>query len=133
MSAAGYDDRAMRDSLDTRYVSLATFRRDGREVCTPVWIARSEGRYYAFTEARAGKAKRLRANGRARLAPCTARGRVLGAWQDARGRIVDAPDTVARAYGALRAKYGWQMRLLDWMSKLSGRYDARAIIELELT
>jgi len=133
VSAAAYDDRRMRDFLDTRYVSLASFRRDGREVRTPVWIAHSEGRYYVFTAARAGKAKRLRANGRARLAPCTASGRVLGAWQEARGRIVEAPDTVARAYRALRAKYGWQIRLLDWMSKLSGRYDARAIIELEPT
>jgi PPOX class probable F420-dependent enzyme len=123
----------MHDPLDSRYVSLATFRRDGREVRTPVWIAASEGRYYVFTETRAGKTKRLRANGRARLAPCTARGQVHGAWQEARGRIVDAPETVARAYRALRAKYGWQMRLLDWMSRLSGRYDARAIIELEPT
>lgn len=133
MNAAAYDGPSMRDPLDTRYVSLATFRRDGREVRTPVWIAHSEGRYYVFTAAAAGKAKRIRANGRARLAPCTASGRVLGAWQEAQGRIVDAPDSVARAYRALRAKYGWQMRLLDWMSKLSGRYDARAIIELEPT
>lgn len=118
---------------DARYVSLATFRRDGREVRTPVWIAGSGGRLYVFTEASAGKTKRIRAQGRARLAPCTAGGRVTGEWVDATARIVDAPEAVIRAYAALRAKYGWQMRLIDWMSRLSGRYAGRAIIELELT
>lgn len=119
--------------LDTQYVNLATFRRDGREVRTPVWIAADAGRYYVFTAAAAGKTKRIRANGRARLAPCTARGKLTGEWFDASARVVDAPPVVARAYAALRAKYGWQMRLLDWTSKMTGRYDQRAIIELELT
>ena len=118
---------------DARYVSLATFRRDGREVRTPVWIAASGSQLYVFSEPHAGKVKRIRGNGRARLAPCTGRGRVLGTWVDARARVVDDPAVVARAYHALRAKYGWQMRFVDWMSRLSARYDERAILELELT
>lgn len=119
--------------LDARYVNLATFRRDGREVRTPVWIAAVDGHYYVFSETRAGKTKRIRANGRARLAPCTVQGRITGEWFEATARLVNEPAVVARAYAALRAKYGWQMRIIDWMSKLSGRYDARAIIELDLT
>lgn len=43
-----------------RYVSLATFRRDGRAVPTPVWVAEHAGRLYVFTEGTAGKVKRLR-------------------------------------------------------------------------
>ncbi len=117
---------------DARYVSLATRRRDGREVRTPVWVASDGGRLYVFSAAAAGKVKRVRAQGRARLAPCTMSGRVTGDWRGARARIVSDASTLAAAYAALRAKYGWQMRLLDWLSKRTGRYESRAMIELEL-
>ena len=40
---------------DAQYVSLATYRRDGREVRTPVWVAGDAGRLYVFSEAAAGK------------------------------------------------------------------------------
>ncbi len=32
------------------YMSLATYRRDGREVRTPVWFAEGEGKLYVFSE-----------------------------------------------------------------------------------
>jgi hypothetical protein len=38
---------------------------------------------------------------------------------------------VDRAYRALRRKYGWQMMLLDLFSRLAGKIDARALLELE--
>ena len=115
------------------YVNLATFRRNGREVHTPVWLAEADARYYLFSEGKAGKVKRIRANGRARLAACDLRGRVKSEWLDARARVVEEADVIERAYAALRKKYGWQMRIGDFFSKLSGRYDKRAIIELQLT
>lgn len=115
---------------DARYVSLATYRRDGREVRTPVWIALRDGRGYVFSAAGAGKVKRVRANGRAALATCTARGAVTGPDAPVTARIVADPAVVAGAYLALRAKYGWQMWLTDCLSKLTGRYAQRAIIEL---
>ncbi|MFP6629399.1 MAG: pyridoxamine 5'-phosphate oxidase family protein, partial [Myxococcota bacterium] len=49
---------------DAPYVSLATFRRDGREVRTPVWVARDGEHLYIFSEAKAGKVKRIRATKR---------------------------------------------------------------------
>ena len=123
---------AAADALDTRYVNLATSRRDGREVLTPVWLARLGTRYYVFSADDAGKVKRVRAQGRARLAPCSARGALRGEWHAARARVVDDPALLNAGYAALRAKYGWQMRLLDWLSRLAGRYHRRAVIELEL-
>lgn len=119
-------------SLDARYVSLATSRRDGREVRTPVWLVRLDGRYYAFSAADAGKVKRVRAQGRARLAPCDARGGNEGQWHPVRARIVEDPRLIAAAHAALRAKYGWQMLALDCLSRLAGRYDRRAYLEFEL-
>ena len=121
------------DPAQERYVSLATFRRDGREVRTPVWIAGADGRCYVFSEGDAGKVKRIRASGRVRVAPCNVRGVVRGdAWLEGRGRIVSEPGVVERAYGAFRRKYGWQMWLTDLLSKATGRYAARAMLELEL-
>ena len=120
------------DPAKERYVSLVTYRRNGNEVATPVWIAESEGRYYLFSEGRAGKVKRLRANGNARLAACDFRGKVHSEWLEAKARVVVDASTVERAYCALRGKYGWQMKMGDFFSKLSGRYDKRAIIELEI-
>jgi hypothetical protein len=113
------------------YISLATFRRDGRAIETPVWFARRDDRLYVFTERSAGKVKRLRGRSRARVAACTVRGRRRSEWIEARGRVVDDPAVERSAYAALRAKYGWQMRVVDFFSRLAGRLDGRAILELE--
>lgn len=116
-----------------RYLSLATFRRNGGEVRTPVWFAVVGGRLYAFTAGDSGKVKRLRASSRARVAPCDARGALRGAWQDAAARIVDDAPRIAQAHAALRAKYGWQVRTLDFLARLTGRIRRRAWIEIALT
>jgi PPOX class probable F420-dependent enzyme len=118
--------------LAERYLSLATFRRSGAAVETPVWFAESDGRLYVFTAGEAGKVKRLRNSPRARVAACDARGRVHSEWLYASARVVQDPDTVAAAYAALRAKYGWQMWITDLASILSGRYRRRAILEIEI-
>lgn len=114
----------------SRYVSLATYRRNGAEVRTPVWLAADGARYYVFSAGQAGKVKRINANGRARIAHSDVRGNVLGPWLDADARIVFEPEVIKRAYAALRRKYGWQMRLLDFFSALGGKINQRALIEL---
>jgi uncharacterized protein len=113
-----------------RYLSLATFRRDGAEVRTPVWFAAAGGKLYAFTARDSGKVKRLRRSSRARIAPCDARGRVRGAWSDATARVLTEPRAIERARAAMRTKYGWQMRLLDVLSALTRRIERRAWIEI---
>ena len=113
------------------YVSLATFRRNGKAVETPVWCAPHAERLYVFSEARAGKVKRLRNDPRVRVAACNVRGRVHGGWLEGRARIVDDASTQQNANAALLAKYGWQMRLANFFSRLSGRIDARAMLEIE--
>ncbi len=115
------------------YFSLETFRRSGVGVKTPVWFAAHDGRAYVFSEADAGKMKRLRNDARIRVAPCTVTGRVTGEWIDGRAVRVDDPAAVEAAYAALRAKYGWKMSLVDLGSRLTGRIDNRAILEIELT
>jgi PPOX class probable F420-dependent enzyme len=123
----------MADLLSARYMSLATFKRNGDAVATPVWFAEDAGKLYVFSAGDAGKVKRLRNGTRAQAAPCTVRGKLLGTFQEARGRIVDEPATIERAYRALRRKYGFQMWLTDLMSRLAGRHSKRAVLEIELT
>lgn len=126
MNADAFDPQAC------PYVSLVTFRRNGVEVATPVWIAGLEDCYYVFSEGKAGKVKRLRNNSAVRLACCDFRGRVSGNWRDGSARLVSDAATLAKANAALRDKYGWQMKLGDFFSKLSGRYKRRAMIEISL-
>ena len=114
-----------------RYLALATFRRSGVEVRTPVWFAAVDGKIYVFTAGESGKIKRLRHSSRARVAPADMRGRVRGEWSDVAARIVTEPRVVDRAHTALRAKYGRQMWLADLSSRLSGRMERRGWIEIE--
>lgn len=114
------------------YVSLVTYRRNGQGVRTPVWIAAAGKHLYVFTDGTSAKVKRIRASGRIQLAACDFRGKVHGVWHEGSARIATDPATVDRAYAALRAKYGWQMTLVDLVSRLAGRIDRRLILELTI-
>jgi len=113
-----------------KYLSLITFRRDGREVATPIWFANDAGGLVAFSAGDAGKVKRLRNSPRARVAACDARGRVHGPWHDARAELIHDPAAIARGLAALRTKYGWLMVFADFFSRLSGRYQKRAYLRV---
>ena len=110
---------------------LATFRRTGAEVRTPVWFAATDGKLYLFTAGESGKVKRLRHSSRARVAVSDMRGHVHGEWWDVAARVVTEPRVIERAHAALRAKYGWQVWLGDLFSRLTGRIRRRAWIEIE--
>ena len=62
-----------------KYLSLESFRKNGQGVRTPVWFAGDPAvgtpqKLYVYSEADSGKAKRIRRNSRARIAPCHMRG-----------------------------------------------------------
>jgi uncharacterized protein len=115
-----------------RYLSLATFRRNGHEVATPVWFAAERGKLYVFTAGDSGKVKRLRHSSRARVAPSDARGHLRGEWREANAGLLTEPRDIERAHTALRSKYGWQMWLADALARAGGRLGRRAWIEIEL-
>ncbi len=115
--------------MDARYINLATFRRDGTEVRTPVWYVALDGTLYVFTGGDSGKVKRLRRSSRARIAPCDVRGVVRGPWRDATAQLAPEP---AGAMAAMARKYGWQLRVLHFFSVMSGRSKRRAWIAIAL-
>ena len=123
---------AVPDFARERYVSLATFRRNGAEVRTPIWFAVIDQRLWMMTGGDTGKVKRLRNNPRVRVAPSDVRGIVHGPWRDGTARIAADPREIAEARAMLRAKYGWQATLLDVVSRLSGRIRRRVWLEVAL-
>ena len=115
-----------------RYLSLATYRKNGAEVRTPVWFAAGDGKLFVFSAGDAGKVKRLRNSPRARVAPCDARGGVRGPWHKAAGRLLTDQPSIEQAHALMRTKYGRQMRLADLFARLLGRLRRRAWIEITL-
>ena len=120
------------DPATEHYVSLATFRRNGKAVPTPVWLARHNDRFYLFSESKAGKVKRIRANPAVRLAACGSTGKVTSDWLNAEARVLTDARLIDAALVALRRKYGWQMIVTTFFSKLFGRYRNRAYIEIRI-
>jgi PPOX class probable F420-dependent enzyme len=114
------------------YISFATRKRSGEWVATPVWFAPDQDSYYIFSAGKAGKVKRLRNFSESRIAACTLRGVVTGEWLDVQAFVLDEPTDQNCALAALRRKYGWQMRLGDFFSSLSGKMERRAYIRIDL-
>jgi len=116
---------------DTRYIALTTYRRDGRPVTTPVWAAPLKGNLYVVTARSTGKVRRLRATDRVRFAPSNMNGRrILGAWREGSGRVVEDEQRRGEALAALRRKYGWQMSLAMLINRLRGLDRERVVLEL---
>ena len=110
----------MLDSLArARYISLTTFRTDGTEVSTPVWVVSDDGkRLLVWTGASTWKVKRVRSNPRVLVAASNIRGKEKGERYEGTARIVDDVDVEV----LIRRKYGWQKRLLDRMNSKDARW-----------
>jgi PPOX class probable F420-dependent enzyme len=98
-----------------RYVSLATFRKNGVAVYTPIWFAENNGRLCFMTSSKSGKFKRIRNNSKARIAPCTMRGKIIGPEVAATVRIMKAEE-FEQARKGINAKY-WLARVPFLWSK----------------
>lgn len=98
-----------------KYLTLASFRKNGQPVRTPLWFAEQEGKLYVMTRDDSWKYKRIRNNPRVLVAPSTARGRITGPDVEARARILE-PTEFPAARHVLRRKY-WLMRLSFLWSK----------------
>jgi len=88
-----------------KYLSLTTFRRDGRAVATAVWFVPDGDRLLVLTGATSGKVKRLRNDARVLVAPSDMRGRPSAAAVEAMARIQDAAGTLA-TLAAIKRRYG---------------------------
>ena len=122
-------NKAQGEFSGKKYVSLETYRRNGAAVRTPVWFAEADGVLYVYSEANAGKVKRIRANPRVRVAACDMRGNVQGAWQEAEARVVEG-DEEKRGHALLNQKYRPWKTMGDFFSRLRGRRQAILAIRM---
>ena len=101
-----------------RYVSLTTFRKDGTDVATPVWLAADGGQLFIVSDADAGKVKRIRRDSHVTVAVCDVRGRIAPDALSAEGtaRVLDETQTqVARK---LIARKYVMSRLGNWAARV---------------
>jgi len=97
------------------YISLATFRKNGAAVYTPVWFAQEGEKLYVMTRSDSGKFKRIRNNPNIKIAPSTILGKITGPEFPARARILPQEDW-EHARNTIRAKY-WLARVPFLWSK----------------
>jgi PPOX class probable F420-dependent enzyme len=103
-----------------QFINLTTFRKNGQAIATPVWFVWHEERLYVFTQEQSGKAKRIRANGRALIAPSDVRGNPLGEFISARGRVLRDEEKIKQVDRLFDKKYGIQRKLIGLMSRFRG-------------
>jgi PPOX class probable F420-dependent enzyme len=96
---------------NAHFVALTTFRRSGEPVATPVWVARDGSELLVLTPKGSGKVKRLRADPRVELAPCSRFGAVAPGAVVARGTASVVEDA-APARRAVAAKHPVEHRVV---------------------
>ena len=101
-----------------QYINVETFRKNGVGVKTPVWFAQDGDSLVVRTESTSGKMKRIRNNQRVRIAPCDARGGLLGEWKEAQAQIITGDSENEKVNRLVTQKYGITKRLFDVMGKV---------------
>jgi PPOX class probable F420-dependent enzyme len=76
-------------TIEGKYLSITSYRRDGTGVATPVWFVRDGARILVETDAKSYKAKRIRREPLVSIATCTARGKLRSAKVAARAEILE--------------------------------------------
>ncbi len=92
-----------------RYISLATFRKSGEAIYTPIWFAEHDDKLYFMTNEKLWKVKRIRNNPKVKFAPCTIRGKITGPEFDGAARILPEADS-AWVRNLIKKKY-WLARV----------------------
>src|SRR5262252_1930075 len=92
-----------------KYISLASYRKNGAAVQTPLWFSEDSGKLYFMTRSDSWKYKRICNNPKVTVAPCTMRGRIVGPEFEATARLLP-PEQWRFAKTLLTRKY-WAMRL----------------------
>lgn len=89
---------------------------------------------YVFTQQQSGKAKRIRANGKALIAPSDVRGNPLGEFLPACGRVLRDEEKIKQVNRLFDEKYGIQRKLIGLMSRFRGgrQQESPFFLEFEL-
>ncbi len=103
-----------------QYLNIETFRKNGQGIKTPVWFVQDGETLRVWTQAGAGKSKRIRNNGTVRIAPCTSSGQLLGEWQDARAKTDESPEAIKHVTKLMQKKYGIMFNIFGFVGRMRG-------------
>ena len=112
-----------------QFINLATTKKSGEIIGTPVWFVNDGDVLYVMTGKDAGKVKRIRNFPAVTLGPCDRTGNMLGDTLPAFARILDETEN-AKANALLNTKYGFMKRVFDLIALLNGGNKNRAYIEI---
>lgn len=101
-----------------QYLSIETFRKNGQGVKTPVWFVQDDEVLYVWTEAKSGKAKRVRNNAKVNIAPSRGDGAPLDDWFPASASRDDSSDAVKHVRSLMAKKYGLAFHMFGLLGKL---------------
>jgi PPOX class probable F420-dependent enzyme len=87
-----------------KYISLTTYYKSGRGVATPVEFVNKGIKLYINTRKDSYKVKRVKVNKKAKIAPCTMRGKLTGELKDVMIRLL-SDDENSDAIRAFEEKY----------------------------
>ena len=118
-----------------KYINLATQKKDGTFVNTPVWFTKDEqsNDYFIFSAGEAGKVKRIRNFSSIKVAICNFKGDLKGDWVSAQAELIDEEDSITRAYGQFQRKYSMSLKVINFFSRLFGKYKKRQIIKFNFS
>ena len=119
-----------KDIGNPAYIALETFRKSGEGVATPVWVVADGGKLHVWTVGDSGKVKRIRNNGRVRIAVSDARGTPKSDWVEATARVLDGAADEDKQRQRLTAKYGWQFHPFSFTNRFSRNKSAHVSIEI---
>jgi PPOX class probable F420-dependent enzyme len=105
---------------DEKYVALTTYRKNGENSSTAVWIADLGNGTIGFTTPGSSlKARRIRNDPRVKVQPSDSRGRVKDGSKQMSGtaELAEGAD-FERVLEAIKAKYGWQATLFMTVAKI---------------
>jgi uncharacterized protein len=102
-----------------KYLSLTSYRRDGRGVATPVWFVTEGETIYVSTGDTTGKARRLRHDPRVTVGPSDGRGRLRTATFEAVAAVAPGEEG-HRIEAMFDRKYPVAKPVLTFLWKLGG-------------
>ncbi len=119
------------DIAASKQISLATYRKDGTAVSTPVWQVTEGDRMIVISEERAWKVRRIRNNPRVEVTACDLRGKVAEGARPVSGtaRILDERESLAAR--ELVARRYLLSRVGNWFARVL-RVKRKPIVGIEI-
>jgi PPOX class probable F420-dependent enzyme len=115
---------------DPKYIALETFRKDGQAVKTPVWTVARDGKLLVWTQGGSWKIRRIRNNGRVRVAQCDMRGNVEGPWVEGIATVSDSAAHKKAMRGYLLRKYPIMFPALSLVAALRRENSGQVVVEI---